>query len=357
MMAEWVQILTPDGTLKEGATTRLSEERLVEMYRWMVLSRMFDQRALSLQRQGRIGTYGPFSGQEAAQVGSAFALEKEDWVFPTYRELAVTFILGKSMSSTFLYTMGHLHGARSPEGVHLMPAQIMLATQIPQAVGAAWASKIRGEQAATIVYFGDGTTSKGDFHEGMNFAAVLGAPVVFFCQNNHWAISTPLAKQMATATIAEKAAAYGMPGVRVDGNDVMAVYEVTKEALDRARQGGGPTLIEAVTYRYGPHTTSDDPTRYRMQEELDEWRRRDPIQRLKTYLLSKGIWDEDQEEQLKEACREKINREVEEAERVSRSRLSEVLEVVYGELTPDLKRQRQEIERLGKGEGGVTWPV
>jgi len=351
-MSEWIQILAPDGSVRPGATVPLRDEQLLEMYRWMVLSRMFDQRAISLQRQGRIGTYAPFSGQEAAQIGCAFAVEKDDWIFPTYREIALTFVLGKKMSTALLYSMGHLHGTRSPEGVNLLPGQIMLATQIPQAVGAAWASKIRGEKAATIVFFGDGTTSKGDFHEGMNFAAVLGAPIVFVCMNNHWAISTPLSKQTATATIAEKAAAYGMPGVRVDGNDVMAVYAVAKDALERARRGEGPTLIEAVTYRYGPHTTSDDPTRYRTEEDVQLWQRRDPILRLHTYLTERGLWNEEREAALRQWCREQINAAVEEAERTSRSRLPEVFEFVYGEPTADLLRQREEAESFRALEEG-----
>lgn len=350
-MTDWIQILAPDGTIRPGAQVPLPDDKWVDMYRWMVLGRMFDQRALSLQRQGRIGTYAPFSGQEAAQVGSAFAVEKDDWIFPTYRETALTFVLGKSMSSTLLYTMGHLRGTQAPKGVNLLPGQIMLSTQIPQAVGAAWASKLRGDKEAALVFFGDGSTSKGDFHEGLNFAAVLGVPVVFFCMNNHWAISTPFSKQTATATIAEKAAAYGIPGVRVDGNDVMAVYAVTKEALERARRGEGPTLIEAVTYRYGPHTTADDPTRYRQEEELQRWRERDPLQRLYTYLKRRMLWDEEQEEAHRQRCREQINAAVEEAERTARSRLSEVFEVVYGQMTPDLARQQQEAENVRLEEG------
>ncbi|MFO7263181.1 MAG: pyruvate dehydrogenase (acetyl-transferring) E1 component subunit alpha [Bacillaceae bacterium G1] len=350
-MTEWVQLLAPDGTVHPDVAIPLLDEQLVDMYRWMVLARLFDQRALSLQRQGRIGTYAPFSGQEAAQVGCAFAVEKDDWIFPTYREVALGFVLGKSMSTTLLYAMGHLHGTRSPEGVNLLPGQIMLATQIPQAVGAAWASKIRGDRAATLVFFGDGSTSKGDFHEGLNFAAVISAPIVFVCMNNHWAISTPLSKQTATATIAEKAAAYGMPGVRVDGNDVMAVYAVTKEALERARRGEGPTLIELVTYRYGPHTTSDDPTRYRDEAEVQEWMQKDPIQRLYRYLTHRGLWDEEKEEAHRQQCREQIQAAVEEAERTARTRLSEVFEVVYGEMTEDLVRQQREAEQFRREEG------
>lgn len=347
-----VRVLDPDGNLV-GEPPDLDDARLLEFYRWMVFARIFDERCLNLQRQGRMGTYAPLAGQEAAQVGSAFALEPDDWVFPSYREHAVTMIHGLPMENVLLYWMGREEGNRIPEHVNVFTVAVPIATQIPHAVGAAWAAKIRGDRRAFIVYFGDGATSEGDFHEGCNFAGVFKAPVVFFCQNNQFAISVPLHRQTASETIAQKAVAYGFPGVRVDGNDVLAVYKVTREALDRARAGEGPTLIEAVTYRFGPHTTADDPTRYRTPEEVEEWReRRDPITRMRRFLMAKGLLDEAQDRAIAEEARERIAAAVRAVEQMPKAAPESIFDYVYAQLPWHLEEQRRELlEELGRTGG------
>lgn len=349
---QMVQVLDPDGNLV-GEPPDLPGEKLLEFYRWMVFARIFDERCLNLQRQGRMGTYAPLSGQEAAQVGSAFALRPEDWVFPSYREHAVTMIHGLPAENILLYWMGRKEGNRIPPDVNVFTVAVPIATQIPHAVGAAWAAKIRGDKRAFIVYFGDGATSEGEFHEGCNFAGVFKAPIVFFCQNNQFAISVPLQRQTASETIAQKAVAYGFPGVRVDGNDVLAVYKVTKEALDRARAGEGPTLIEVVTYRFGPHTTADDPTRYRRQEELEEWRqRRDPITRMRRFLMQRGLLDEERDKAIAEEARERVAAAVRAVEQMPKAAATDIFDYVYAERPWHLEEQRRELlEELGSSEG------
>lgn len=267
------QIVNENGDANETLLSNLdlNNDSLVTMYKWMLKGRLVDKRFLNLQRQGRIGTYGPYSGQEAAQVGSAIAMEQQDWVVPSYREAVVSMVRGLEIKQFLKFLKGFYFGNTPPENMNLLPTQVIIAGQITHAVGIAWASKLKGENGVAACYFGDGATSQGDFHEGLNFASVFKIPVIFFCQNNQWAISVPIEKQMASETISQKAIAYGMKGVRVDGNDVLACYQVTKEANERARRGEGPTLIEAVTYRQGSHTTADDWTKYRDKEDVDVW--------------------------------------------------------------------------------------
>jgi 2-oxoisovalerate dehydrogenase E1 component alpha subunit len=268
-----LQILDENGNIhNEEARSNISEEMTKNFYKHCVRIRAFDRKAISLQRQGRIGTYAPFEGQEASQVGSALALQKEDWLFPTYRDHGAAMTFGHSLRNILLFWNGRNEGCIPPAGVKIFPPGIPIATQIPHAAGAAYAEKRKGTKNAAIVYFGDGATSEGDFHEGINFASVMKAPVVLFNQNNGYAISVPIQKQMSSQTIAQKALAYDIPGVRLDGNDIFAVYFETKKALERARQGLGPTLIEAVTWRYGAHTTADDPSKYRNQIESQQRR-------------------------------------------------------------------------------------
>lgn len=350
---ETIQILRDDGSYDEESLPDLTDDQLKEMYEWMVYARILDQRALNMQRQGRMGTYPPVSGQEAAQIGSAYALEKDDWLFPSYREAAAMMVRGMPPELTFLYWMGREEGTSPPEGVNVFTVSIPISTQVPHAVGAAWASRLRGDGRAFIVYFGDGGTSEGDFHEGANFAGVFKAPLVLFCQNNQYAISVPLDRQTASKTIAQKAIAYGFPGVRVDGNDVLAVYAVTKEALERARRGEGPTLIEAVTYRYGPHTTADDPTRYRPAEEVQEWQeRRDPIVRFRRFLESRGLWSEQDEEAMQERLREQAAQVVHKAENWPKPEPTNMFDYMYAELPWNLKEQREALlqELAERGE-------
>ncbi|MBX6395896.1 MAG: pyruvate dehydrogenase (acetyl-transferring) E1 component subunit alpha, partial [Alicyclobacillaceae bacterium] len=326
---------------------------IVEWYRWMVLARAFDQRALNLQRQGRIGTYAPFSGQEAAQIGSFAVLEKDDWVFTSYRELAGLMFHGYPMERALLYSMGHPEGAKTPEDLRVFPVQIVIAAQLLHAVGAAWASRLKGERSVAAAYFGDGATSEGDFHEALNFASVFKLPVIFFCQNNFWAISVPVSKQMATPTVAQKAVAYGMEGIRVDGNDVLAVYTAMRRAVDRARSGEGPTLIEAVTYRLGPHTTADDPTRYRDEEEWRIWReQRDPVLRYRRFLEDRGLWGDEREKALQEEVKQRVEEAVVKAESFPKPDPSSVFDHVYGSVPPNLARQKEEfVRRMKQREG------
>lgn len=349
---EIFQIVKEDGSYDEQVLPKLSEEQLKDIYEWMVLARVLDQRALNMQRQGRMGTYPPVSGQEAAQVGSAYALAKEDWLFPSYRESAAMMVHGLPPENVFLYWMGHEEGNVAPEGVNVFTVSIPISTQVPHAVGAGWAAKMRGERTAAIVYFGDGGTSEGDFHEGANFAGVFKAPVVLFCQNNQYAISVPYTRQTAAPTIAQKAIAYGIPGVRVDGNDVLAVYEATHQALERARNGEGPTLIEALTYRHGPHTTADDPTRYRTEEELEAWRRRDPIERFRSFLESRGIWSDEAEQALQAQVQQREAEVVQKAESFVTPPPETIFDYMYDELPWNLREQREALlqELAERGE-------
>ncbi len=270
----------------------LSDEELKRMYALLILARTFDQRALALQREGRLGTYPSILGQEASQLGSALATEKGDWLFPSYRESGVYIALGLPLHMLLQYWAGDERGMKIPEGMNILPVCIPVGTQIPHAVGTAIAAKYRKDRAAALVYFGDGGSSRGDFHEAMNMAGVFKLPVVFLCQNNQWAISVPRERQTASKTIAQKAVAYGFEGIQVDGNDFLAVYKASRDALAKAKEGGGPTLIECVTYRMSDHTTADDASRYRPKEELEKWKARDPLLRMRLYLEKKGLWND-----------------------------------------------------------------
>src|SRR5215468_7933055 len=270
---------TPDGEV-EG----LTDHDLIELYRQLVLLRTYDERSVVYHRQGRVGTYAIFWNHEAMQVGSSYALEREDWIFPSYRESAIGLLRGMPPQTVLSWWRGHPAGWWNPADYNLASICVPIATQIPHAAGFAWGTKLRGEQTVTITYFGDGATSEGAFHEGANFAGVMRAPLILFCSNNQWAISTPLASQTAAPTLADKAIGYGMPSVRVDGTDVLAVYEATREAVTRARSGDGPTFIEAVTYRSAPHATADDPSAYIDHERVEEARQNECLGRYEGYL-------------------------------------------------------------------------
>jgi len=342
LKGEMLQILHPDGRLEEALRPDLSDETVQDLYRKMVLIRVADQRALALQRQGRLGTYAPVIGQEAAQIGSAYALGKGDWVFPSFRETGVIYMKGVPLKDIYLYWMGNEAGQKVPEDVCVFPISVPVGTHPLHAVGAAWAAKLQGEKICTVAYFGDGATSEGDFHEAMNLAGVFNTPTIFFCQNNHYAISVPRKRQTAAKTLAQKAIAYGFMGVQVDGNDLFAVYAATKEARERAISGKGPTMIEAVTYRFGPHTTADDPTKYRQDVELEEWKSRDPMLRLQKYLKGKGLWSEDQETKIKAEAEANVSRAIQEAEDVPAPKLEEMFEFTFAALTPNLKEQMED---------------
>jgi pyruvate dehydrogenase E1 component alpha subunit len=333
------QILKPDGTLQPGLKPPIDDKETLALFQKMVFVRLADQRGLLLQRQGRFGTYAPIWGQEACQIGSAYVLQKGDWVFPAFREIGATLMMGVALKDFMLYWMGNEMGSRAPEGINMMPVSIPVGTHIPQAVGTAWAAKLKGDKIVTVAYFGDGATSKGDFHEALNFAGVFKTPTIFFCQNNQFAISVPRSRQTASATIAQKAIAYGFDGIQVDGNDLFAVIAATKETVGKARSGGGPTLIEGVTFRFGPHTTADDPTKYRTDEEIERWKPLDPMIRLKSYLKAKGLWSEEVETRMTEDAQKEIDQAVKDAEAVPAPTPKEVFEHVFAEMTPPLKEQ------------------
>ncbi len=351
------RIVEADGSFDKDLDPRLPEADLKKVYRTMLLTRALDTRMLSLQRQGRIGFYVPSTGQEACQVGGAFPLRPEDWVFPAYREPGAALWRGFPLRTLMDQFFGNAEdlakGRQMPNhygnrAVNYVSPSSPVGTQIPMAVGAAWAAKIRGEKAVTLVFFGDGATSQGDFHAGMNFAGVFQAPTVFFCNNNQWAISVPREHQTAAKTLAAKAQAYGFEGVRVDGNDVLAVIEVTSQAVDKARSGGGPTMIEAITYRLGPHSSSDDPTRYRPAAQVEEWKRKDPLVRFRAYLENRDLWDEIDDAALQKELDELLTEAVRQAEKVAPPSLETLFTDVYAEMPPHLKEQMDEFMRSGE---------
>ncbi len=305
-----LEILGEDGDVDKALMPELSDERIVRMYEMMVLARSFDERAVTLQREGRLGTYPPILGQEAAQVGSASALLPCDWVVPSFREMGVHITLGYPIHRLFQYWGGDERGQRGPESLNILPICVAVGTQIPHGVGIAMAARYRRDPAVVCTYFGDGATSKGDFHEGLNMAGVFKLPAVFICQNNQWAISVPLKQQTAAATIAQKGVAYGIDGIQVDGNDIFAVYRATSDALAKARSGGGPTLIECLTYRIADHTTADDAGRYRTPDEVATWRRKDPLLRLERFMAGRGLWDDDVGRRVREEAVAEIDRAV-----------------------------------------------
>jgi pyruvate dehydrogenase E1 component alpha subunit len=278
---------TPDREL-DGVDPRF----LLDLYRSLILLRTYDERSVVYHRQGRIGTYAIFWNHEAMQAGSAHALDDDDWIFPSYRESAIGLLRGMPVSTVLSWWRGHPAGWWNPADYNVASICVPIATHVPHAAGLAWGKKLRGDSAAAIAYFGDGATSEGAFHEGANFAAVMQAPLVLFCNNNQWAISTPLSAQTHAETLADKAVGYGMPGVRVDGGDVLAVYEATREAVERARSGGGPTFIEAVTYRAAPHATADDPKAYIDLERVEEEKQHECVGRYEAYLQRLGLLDD-----------------------------------------------------------------
>ncbi|MFF8594413.1 pyruvate dehydrogenase (acetyl-transferring) E1 component subunit alpha [Streptomyces sp. NPDC015220] len=298
---EPVALSTPEGLPVEDPPfdVGLSLEELTGLYEWMVLTRAVDAEFVNLQRQGQLALYPSCRGQEAAQVGCAAALRSDDWLFPQYRELGLFLMRGVPAAAVGSAWRGTWHGGWGFAEHACAPMSIPIGTHALHAVGAAMAASRLGEDSVTVAFIGDGATSEGDVHEALNFAAVNSAPCVFYIQNNQWAISVPLSRQTRAPSLAHKAVGYGMPGVRVDGNDVLACRAVTEQAARRAREGGGPTLVEAVTYRLAPHTTSDDPTRYRSQDEVDRWERLDPLPRYRRYLTHLGVWHTEVEDRAR----------------------------------------------------------
>lgn len=361
-MAEVIRVVAADdpvraqfsatGELTTEARSRLGldPDGLRDLYRKMVSIRRADQEALNLQRQGELGLWGQFLGQEAIHVGATLALEPQDWIFPSYREFGMAMCRGVDPAQILTFFRGLSHGPWDPRKYRFAPLAIPVATQVPHAVGFAMGCKFKRSDEVTLSTFGDGATSEGDWHEAMNFAGVFRAPVVFLCQNNQWAISVPVSKQTA-GSIAERAVGYGFPGIRIDGNDVLGVYAAVRAAARRAREGDGPYLIEAVTYRMGAHTTSDDPTRYREEAELKPWQQKDPIARYRTWLMEQGIMDEGLVSQ--------ITAEAESAAQGMRSRLLAIAPTppgdaifghVFAEPPAAFQREREEFEASLEGE-------
>ena len=292
----------------------LDDDDLIELYRQLVLLRTYDERSLVYHRQGRIGTYAIFWNHEAMQVGAVAALSDDDWIFPSYRESAIGLLRGMPADTVLSWWRGHPAGWWNPADYNLASICVPIGTHVPHAAGLAWGLKLRGRRACAIAFFGDGATSEGSFHEGANFAAVMKAPLVLFCNNNQWAISTPLEAQTAAETLADKAAGYGMPATRVDGADVLAVYEATREAVERALCGGGPSFVEAVTYRVGPHGTADDPGLYLDPEKVEEATRRECVGRFEGYLARRGLLPEELRERIRAGALETMREAIARAE-------------------------------------------
>jgi len=344
---EYLSVLNEDGQVEKDLEPDIPEELLLKLHRAMLLGRRFDERLLSLQRQGRIGTFAPIKGQEASQLGAVALLRPSDWTAPSFRETAAELWRGKTMESVMLTFGGFNEGNPAEEKHNDLPVAVPVASQITHAVGIAWAIKYRQKDDVAMTFFGDGATSEGDFHEGMNFAGVYQIPVIFVCQNNQWAISVPRSKQTRSETLAQKALAYGMPGIQVDGNDVLAVYAAAKEAVERARSGEGPSMIECVTYRVMMHTTADDPKRYRTEEEVEEWIKRDPISRFQKYLIGRNLLSEDKIEALEDEIKNEIQGAVELAEEHMKkfSDPLHLFEHTFAECPPTLKEQREELSQ------------
>ncbi|HXF97985.1 MAG TPA: thiamine pyrophosphate-dependent dehydrogenase E1 component subunit alpha [Gaiellaceae bacterium] len=332
--------------LPDGEVEGLGPEELLRLYRDLVLLRTYDERSLVYHRQGRIGTYAIFWNHEAMQAGSVFALEERDWIFPSYRESAIGLLRGMRPSTVLSWWRGHPAGWWDPREYNVASICVPIATHVPHAVGFAWGSKLKGEDRVAIVYFGDGATSEGAFHEAATFAGVLKAPVILFCNNNQWAISTPLARQTAAPTLADKAIGYGMPALRVDGADVLAVYEATREAVTRARAGGGPTFIEAVTYRAAPHATADDPSLYIDPERVEDARRNECVGRYERYLKRLGVLDDEQAREVKEEALERMREGIAEAEAEPPPDPALVFEHAYADPPPALLDDLAELRRI-----------
>jgi len=331
------------------ADVGLSDAELVALYRSLVLLRTYDERSLVYHRQGRIGTYAIFWGHEAIQAGAVHALEERDWIFPSYRESAIGLLRGIPAATILSWWRGHPAGWWSPAEHNVASICVPVATHVPHAAGFAWGCRLKGEDRVALAIFGDGATSEGAFHEGANLAAVMRAPLVLLCNNNQWAISTPLSAQTAAASLADKAAGYGIPGVRVDGTDVLAVYEAVAEAAARARAGDGPTLIEALTYRAAPHATADDPTAYIDPERVEEARRRECVGRFEGYLRRRGLLDDELQREAKEAALRTMREGIAAAEAEPEPDPSLLFEHALAAPPPSFAVELGELRRIGRG--------
>lgn len=350
---EHIQIMDEHGNVDQAlakAGPLLEDAELATLYDFIILCRQLDEIAFKLQRSGRMGTYPQNKGQEACAIGAAYAgIVGTDYLVPCYRENAALFMHGLPMENILLHWMGDERGNQIPEGVKMTPLCIPIGTQMLHATGIAWAKKLQGEKAVAFTFFGDGATSEGDFHEAMNFASVYQAPVVFVCQNNGWAISVPRSTQMRSETVAQKALGYGMPTVMCDGNDLLSTYRVAKEAADRARNGGGPSFIEMVTYRLADHTTADDARRYRDPAEVEAWVQRDPMIRLRKYLTAKGLWNDAKQAASEEKAKAKVVEVVKNAEGIIAPDKTDIFDYTFATLPADLELQKQLMKTTSLG--------
>jgi pyruvate dehydrogenase E1 component subunit alpha len=348
---ELIQVMDPEGRVDESAIKGISESDINDMYRLMIFTRLWNSKALSLQRQGRLGTLASVRGQEAANVGMGLALGPKDWFCPAFREYGAFFARGADPVAMFQHWGGDERGAKPPEDSRVLPVCITVGSHLCHAAGIALGAKIREDRVAVLSSSGDGSTSQGDFHESLNFAGVFALPVVFAIQNNHWAISVPVERQTATPTISQKAIAYNIEGVRVDGNDVFAVYLTVKRLLDQARDDYRPALVELVTYRMDDHTTSDDAARYRKEELLAPWRAKDPIDRMRKYLMAKKGWDDEKEEGLVNECTEKVEQAVRDFEALEPPKPTDIFNFMYADMPWHLREEKEEmLEFLGESK-------
>jgi len=336
-----LSVLALDGSIEhEEKMPNLSDDQLRELMRRMVFTRTWDERAINLGRQGRLGFYAPVSGQEASMVGSEFALNKDDFICPGYRDIPQLVWHGLPMYQGFLYSRGHQHGGQIPEDVHVLMPQIIIGAQVLHAMGVAMAFKLKGEKRVAITYTGDGGTSEGDFYESLNYAGAFKLPVIYFVQNNGYAITTPYAKQTGAQSIAHKALAAGIKGIQVDGNDVLAVIQAVTEAAERARNGEGATLIEAITYRFKPHSLADDTTKYRTKEEEAEWSEKDPLVRFRNFLTKKGLWTEEDEARVKEEAKATVAEQIKKAEATEAMTVNGLIDSMFEQTPKHLEEQK-----------------
>ncbi|SMF86292.1 pyruvate dehydrogenase E1 component alpha subunit [Paenibacillus uliginis N3/975] len=342
---ETLSVLSPDGEIvNKDLLPKLTDDQLKEIMYRMVFTRTWDDRAVNLGRQGRLGFYAPVSGQEATMVGSEFALEKEDFVCPGYRDMPQIVWHGLPLYQAFLYSRGHQHGGEIPEGVNVLMPQIIIGAQILHAMGIAMAYKLKKQKQVVITYTGDGGSSEGDFYEGLNYAGVYKLPVIFFVQNNGYAITTPFSKQTAALSIAHKAIAAGIKGVKIDGMDVLAVIKAVQDAAERGRNGEGATLIEAVTYRFRPHSLSDDATKYRSKEEEGQWSEKDPIARFAKYLEKKGLWTEEDTARVRDEAKAKVNEQIKKAEQTAKMTVPGLIDSMFEQTPKHLEEQKADFQ-------------
>ncbi len=347
---ERLEVLDELGKVDSKLMPKLSDDELKKIYEYMVLTRTFDEKAVNMQRQGRLGTYAPMLGQEATIIGAAVAVNTDDWMVPCFRENGVFLYRKYPMEMLLQYWGGDERGMKIPEGINILPVCIPVATQMLHAAGLAFGLKYEQKPQVVVVFFGDGATSEGDFHEALNMAGVFKLPVVFVCQNNQWAISVPRKQQTAAQTIAQKAIAYGCPGVQVDGNDVLAVIAAVREAAVRARAGKGPSLIECETYRMSHHTTADDAARYRSQQEVEQWKLKDPIIRVQRFLEKKKLWSAVYEKSVKDDSSKQVEVAVQKYESLPAQDPLDMFNFMFASLTPKLREQQKSLRQEVQGE-------